>query len=136
MGVLSYLCTVTAVPRKGLSLCTADDVFLFFLFRGNDARLELEEYQENSREVEAELEAQLKQAEAQVRDLRSNNNRLHFEHNSIKVRIFIHTKFPLCLTQHEYFSGSGNPFGRYGTSQRIIKKMSLLHSYCRKSLKL
>ena len=47
--------------------------------------MELEEYQESSREVEAELEAQLKQAEHQVRELRANNHRLLFDHNSLKV---------------------------------------------------
>lgn len=46
----------------------------------------MEEYQESSREVEAELEAQLKQAEQQVRDLRSANHRLQFEHTSLKEK--------------------------------------------------
>ena len=74
-------------------------------YSGEDARLELEEYQvrfvnkqqrladlykiciqESSRELEAELEAQIKQAEHQVRELRSNNHRLLIEHNSLKVR--------------------------------------------------
>lgn len=41
--------------------------------------------------MEAELEAQLKQTEQQVRDLRSANHRLQFEHNSIKVRA------PVCV---------------------------------------
>lgn len=41
--------------------------------------------QESSRELEAELEAQIKQAEHQVRELRSTNHRLLIEHNSLKV---------------------------------------------------
>ncbi|XP_046448479.1 nuclear distribution protein nudE-like 1-A isoform X2 [Daphnia pulex] len=53
---------------------------------GEDARLELEEYQESSRELEAELETQIKQAEHQVRELRSNNHRLLIEHNSLKEK--------------------------------------------------
>lgn len=57
-----------------------------FFKAGEVARQELEEYQESSREVEAELEAQLKQTEQQVRDLRSANHRLQFEHNSIKEK--------------------------------------------------
>ena len=52
---------------------------------GEDSRHELEEYQESSREVEAELETQLKQAEHQVRELRSTNHRLLVEHTSLKV---------------------------------------------------
>lgn len=59
---------------------------MFCLCRGEDARIELEEYQESSREVETELDAQLKQAENQVRELRTTNHRLHFEHNSLKVK--------------------------------------------------
>lgn len=43
--------------------------------------------QESSRELEAELEAQIKQAEHQVRELRSTNHRLLIEHNSLKVII-------------------------------------------------
>ena len=41
--------------------------------------------QESSRELEAELETQIKQAEHQVRELRSTNHRLLIEHNSVKV---------------------------------------------------
>ena len=52
---------------------------------GEDARQELEEYQESSREVEAELETQLKQAEQQVRELRTAHHRLHMEHTNLKV---------------------------------------------------
>jgi len=65
---------------------------LFCLRRGEDARLELEEYQESSREVETELDAQLKQAENQVRELRTTNHRLHFEHNSLKVKLLLRTR--------------------------------------------
>ena len=59
---------------------------LISVFRGDDARLELEEYQESSREVETELDAQLKQSESQTRELRSTNHRLLFDYNSLKVR--------------------------------------------------
>lgn len=59
------------------------------VFSGEDARTELEEYQESSREVEAELEAQLKQAESQVRELRTAQHRLQVEHNSLKVCLVI-----------------------------------------------
>jgi len=54
---------------------------------GEDARIELEEYQESSREVETELETQLKQAEQQVRELRSANHRLHLENTSVKEKL-------------------------------------------------
>jgi TolA-binding protein len=49
--------------------------------------------QESSRELEAELETQIKQAEHQVRELRSNNHRLLIEHNSLKVIISRKTRF-------------------------------------------
>ena len=51
--------------------------------------MELEEYQESSREVETELETQLKQAEQQVRELRNTNHRLLMEHTSVKVNFHI-----------------------------------------------
>jgi len=54
---------------------------------GEDARIELEEYQESSREVETELETQLKQAEQQVRELRSANHRLLLENTSVKEKL-------------------------------------------------
>jgi len=54
---------------------------------GEDARMELEEYQESSREVETELETQLKQAEQQVRELRNTNHRLLMEHTSVKEKL-------------------------------------------------
>lgn len=93
----------------------------FFLFRGNDARMELEEYQESSREVEAELEAQLKQAEQQVRELRSNNHRLHFEHNSLKVINIWKRMINLAVTVHIpdvrlcWFDGSRVIKSKYGS---------------------
>ena len=43
------------------------------------------EFQEGSRELEAELEAQLGQSEHRMRDLHSENHRLKNELDSIKV---------------------------------------------------
>ncbi|KAJ1097051.1 hypothetical protein NDU88_002180 [Pleurodeles waltl] len=51
-----------------------------------DAQEELREFQEGSREYEAELEAQLQHAENRNRDLVSENNRLHTELESIKEK--------------------------------------------------
>ncbi|XP_037610586.1 nuclear distribution protein nudE-like 1-A isoform X2 [Sebastes umbrosus] len=51
-----------------------------------EAREELLEFQEGSRELEAELEAQLGQAEHRMKDLQSENNRLKNEVETIKER--------------------------------------------------
>ncbi|KFV61544.1 Nuclear distribution protein nudE 1, partial [Dryobates pubescens] len=48
---------------------------------------ELQEFQEGSREYEAELETQLQQTESRNRDLLSENNRLRMELESIKEKI-------------------------------------------------
>lgn len=50
-----------------------------------DAQEELQEFQEGSRELEAELEAQLCQAEHRLRDLQSENERLKNEICNLKV---------------------------------------------------
>ncbi|XP_061732030.1 nuclear distribution protein nudE-like 1-B [Nerophis ophidion] len=52
-----------------------------------DAREELLEFQEGSRELEAELEAQLGQAERRLKDLISDNQRLKSEVDSLKERL-------------------------------------------------
>ena len=50
-----------------------------------DAQEELQEFQEGSRELEAELEAQLSQAEYRLRDLQIENERLKNEVVNLKV---------------------------------------------------
>lgn len=50
-----------------------------------EAREELLEFQEGSRELEAELEAQLSQAEHRIKDLHSENQRLKNEVETLKV---------------------------------------------------
>lgn len=50
-----------------------------------EARDELDEFQEGSRELEAELETQLEQAEARQRELLSAKTRLETENESLKV---------------------------------------------------
>ncbi|KAJ7306009.1 hypothetical protein JRQ81_010375 [Phrynocephalus forsythii] len=52
-----------------------------------NAQEELREFQEGSREYEAELEMQLQQVEARNRDLLSDNNRLRMEIESVKEKI-------------------------------------------------
>ncbi|XP_032430926.1 nuclear distribution protein nudE-like 1-A isoform X3 [Xiphophorus hellerii] len=52
-----------------------------------EAQEELLEYQEGSRELEAELEAQLGQAEHRVKDLHSENQRLKNELETLKERL-------------------------------------------------
>lgn len=51
------------------------------------AQEELEEYQTSSRELEAELEAQLEQAEAKVRDTTSQNQRLQMDNEVYREKI-------------------------------------------------
>lgn len=53
-----------------------------------EAREELAEFQEGSRELEAELEAQLVQAEQRNRDLQADNQRLKYEVETLKVGFF------------------------------------------------
>ncbi|KAF7664057.1 hypothetical protein LDENG_00191040 [Lucifuga dentata] len=52
-----------------------------------EAQEELLEFQEGSRELEAELEAQLSQAEHRIRDLQSENRRLRNENESFKEKL-------------------------------------------------
>ncbi|KAM4535255.1 nuclear distribution protein nudE-like 1-B isoform 1-T1 [Fundulus diaphanus] len=52
-----------------------------------DAQEELQEFQEGSRELEAELEAQLSQAENRLRDLQAENSRLKNELSNLKEKL-------------------------------------------------
>ncbi|KAJ4443911.1 hypothetical protein ANN_05698 [Periplaneta americana] len=45
---------------------------------------ELEEFQENSQQLEKELETQLEQADKTIRDLRTRNNRLQLDNDTLK----------------------------------------------------
>lgn len=54
--------------------------------RLQEARDELDEFQEGSRELEAELETQLEQAEARQRELLLAKTRLETENESLKVK--------------------------------------------------
>lgn len=58
---------------------------MFVAHSCQDAQEELQEFQEGSRELEAELEAQLCQAEHRLRDLQSENERLKNEMCNLKV---------------------------------------------------
>lgn len=56
-----------------------------FVIRADEAQEELQEFQQMSRDYEAELETELKQCEARNKELLSDNNRLRIELESIKV---------------------------------------------------
>lgn len=58
---------------------------LLLLCSCQEAQEELLEFQEGSRELEAELEAQLGQAEHRMKDLQSENYRLKNEVDTLKV---------------------------------------------------
>ena len=51
----------------------------------DEVRGEFDDFQDSSRELEAELEAQLEQAESTNKDLRSHIQRLEEENESVKV---------------------------------------------------
>lgn len=63
---------------------TPEDEILFLRKRLEEYQLELEEFQESSRELEAELEAQLSQTDQRNKELLSQNMRLKHENDSIK----------------------------------------------------
>jgi len=52
-----------------------------------DAKEELDEFQEGSRELEAELEAQLEQAEIKTKELKAISNRLQLENEQLKDKL-------------------------------------------------
>ncbi len=52
-----------------------------------ETREELEEFQEGSRELEAELEMQLEQAESRLKDQRSVANRLQMENDQMRDKL-------------------------------------------------
>ena len=69
-------------------ICIHSVLFLFlYCFRLEETKEELEEYQISSRELEAELEAQLKQLEKRNKELETNSARLQTEVESLRVSI-------------------------------------------------
>ena len=78
-------------------------IFLSFFSRLEETREELEEFQIGSRELEAELEAQLEQAETRCSDLRSQLNRVALEKESLQV-LFILFLLSLLIASKSYFS--------------------------------
>ena len=58
---------------------------VYILYSLEEVRGEFDDFQESSRELEAELEAQLEQAESTNKDLLSRIQRLEEENESIKV---------------------------------------------------
>ena len=65
--------------------------------RLQETREELDEFQEGSRELEAELEAQLEQAEARQRELLSIKTRLETDNENLKVQLHEACKLKLVL---------------------------------------
>ncbi|XP_055986844.1 nuclear distribution protein nudE homolog 1 isoform X2 [Sorex fumeus] len=62
------------------------DLAMSYKRRAEDAQEELREFQEGSREYEAELETQLQQVEGRNRDLQSENSRLRLELDALKEK--------------------------------------------------
>jgi Skp family chaperone for outer membrane proteins len=52
-----------------------------------DVKEEFQEFQEGSRELEAELETQLEQSEHKVKEYRSLSNRLQMENDQLKSKL-------------------------------------------------
>ena len=59
----------------------------FWKKKAEDLMVEFQEFQEGSRELEAELEAQLDQSERKVKEYRSLSNRLHMENDELKAKL-------------------------------------------------
>ena len=55
--------------------------------RVDEYQSELEEFQDSSRELEAELEAQLTQSEKRIQELSTQNSRLQSENESLKTKL-------------------------------------------------
>lgn len=62
-------------------------VFVVCVFSLEEVRGEFDDFQESSRELEAELEAQLEQAESVNKDLLSRIQRVEEENESVKVSL-------------------------------------------------
>lgn len=77
-------------------------------FRAEEARDELQEFQQMSRDYEAELETELKQCEARNRELLATNNRLRSELESFKVlKAYELVLFPCLYIYIRSHSGDG-----------------------------
>lgn len=74
---------------------------LFHPHSCQEAQEELQEFQEGSRELEAELETQLCQAEHRLRDLQSENERLKNEMANLKVTRPVGFSVSLTLSEFE-----------------------------------
>lgn len=59
--------------------------YMYWYYSLEEVRGEFDDFQESSRELEAELEAQLEQAESVNKDLLSRIHRLEEENESLKV---------------------------------------------------
>ena len=74
------------IINKSSSLFVDDLFSEISISRLRDLRDEFDEFQEGSRELEAELEAQLEQYEQRVKDLVSTKSSLEEENEILKVR--------------------------------------------------
>lgn len=90
LGVNLYCISNVMIGRSRSQMAAdvwlkADESDVWYICSYHDAQEELQEFQEGSRELEAELEAQLGQAEHRIRDLQSENQRLKNEVDILKV---------------------------------------------------
>ena len=75
----------TATHQMFIVLTCMYTRFPYIISSLNETKEELEEYQISSQELEAELETQLEQSEAKVKDLTATNQRLGTECDNLKV---------------------------------------------------
>ncbi len=61
--------------------------FFLFVYRYEELKQDFEEYQEDSRTLEQELDTQLKQEEHKNKDLTACVNRLQNDNENLRVRI-------------------------------------------------
>lgn len=115
---------------------------LFHLFRNEETRDELDEFQQSSRELEEELEKQLEQLEKSGRELRSNNNALQIENDILKVWTKYNNEWSVLLSSSSwlasYLSSSTECLmlsfktssQKIETTFRMIRKWTLTIAIC------
>jgi predicted nuclease with TOPRIM domain len=84
MSVVVHLPTISHSLYISLIHCTLISLSLS-LYRLDNLRCEFDDFQENSRDLEAELEASLEQTEAKNKDLQAKLQRLEEENEQLKV---------------------------------------------------
>jgi SMC interacting uncharacterized protein involved in chromosome segregation len=105
-----------------------------------DAKEEFQEFQEGSRELEHELETQLEQSEAKIKEFRSLTNRLQQENDQLKDKVEqchkeynfqvsppLHCNIPLLITTTVVHNGNLPVDPNYGNKNCLKKVQYFCH---------